>query len=139
MRRLRFAVIACVGMLALALSAVPAQAATDPVARAATSTVSQLDRGQGRAAAWECPYGYSCYYDDDNGLVPLTPPLRCGVHDLRGGPYQNKINSVFNNSSAWVYLDIWRNAGYWVEYARIRPNEKVTIYTNDIDRIWIVC
>lgn len=138
MRRIVLAIVACVSTLAVALAAVPAEAATDPAARAATSAVPQQEIGRTRAVD-VCAYGHQCFYDDSYGNDQLFTAARCGEHDLRGGRYQNKINFVDNNSSAHVYLDIWRNAGYWEPYAHVGPWGLEAIWTNDIDRIRITC
>lgn len=138
MRRVRLAIVACVSMLAVALSAVPAQAVTDPVARAGTSAVSHPELMGSRAAAM-CPSGSRCIYDDDYGDVLLLAGLRCGEHNLVGGRFQNTINFVDNNSTANMYLDILRADGSWQEYAHVRPWERHRIYTNEIDRIRIYC
>jgi len=91
------------------------------------------------AAAWDCTPGYSCYFDGFNGSNKLFTAARCGEHDLRGGIYQNKINSVANYGSGTVYLDIWRNAGYWEQYDYVLVGEERNIFSNDIDRIVIIC
>jgi hypothetical protein len=120
-RRVVRATAAGVSALALTLSASPANA-------------------EARADAWEdCPWGYSCYYDGFNGRGLLFVAARCDEHDFRGGPYQNKINSVANFGSGGVWLDIWRNAGYWENYAYVAVGETRDIGSNDIDRIWIRC
>lgn len=126
-----------VGMVAVTLPAVPAEAATDSVARAATSAVSQQDLRRNQAAG--CPAGHQCFYDDSYGNDLLFIAARCGEHDLRGGIYQNKINFVDNYSPAHIYLDIWRNAGYWELYAYVEPWGLERIWTDDIDRIRITC
>jgi hypothetical protein len=46
---------------------------------------------------------------------------------------------VADNSSHGVYLDIWRNAGYWEVFDYVYPYEGRNIYSNDIDRIRIEC
>ena len=122
MRRIGLAVVALVSML-VTLGAVPAKAAP----------VSQQELAVG------CAYGNQCFYDDYEGTVLLASGLRCGVHDLRGGYLQNRISLVDNYSSANIYLHIWRNAGYWELYAHVRPWLIEKMYTNDIDRIEIVC
>jgi hypothetical protein len=120
-KRVVRAIVAGMGTLALTLSASPANAEV-------------------RAAAWEdCPWGYSCYYDGFNGRNLLFIAARCGEHDFRGGPYHNKVNSVANFGSGGVWLDIWRNAGYWENYAYVAVGETRDIGSNDIDRIWIRC
>lgn len=136
-RRSAMAIVACVSMLAMTLSAVRADAATDPVAQAATSTVSQQELGGEQVAG--CPAGHQCFYDDSYGYDLLFIAARCGEHDLRGGEYQNKINFVDNYSPAHIYLDIWRNAGYWELYAYVGPWGLERIWTDDIDRIRITC
>lgn len=111
------AVIACLSVPAVLLSAAPAQ-----------------------ADGWDCPEGYSCYYDGFDGQNRLFRADRCGPHDLRGGPYQNRINSVHNNNgSKGVHLDIWKNVGGWTVYDYIHPYEWRNVPSNDIDRIRIEC
>jgi hypothetical protein len=116
------AIVAGVGTLALTLSA-------SPPAAAATQAYAYED----------CPWGYSCYYDGFNGRGLLFIAARCGTHDFRGGPYQNKINSVANFGSGDVRLDIWRNAGHWDPYTTVPVADTRDIGSNDIDRIRIVC
>jgi hypothetical protein len=131
-RRFAMAVVASLGALAAGLSAVPAEAATS------SAPASRQALGANRVVDW-CDYGHQCFYDDSAGNIRLFTAARCGEHDLRGGGYQNRINYVDNNSTAHVYLDIWRNAGYWQEYAHFGPWQFGIIWTDDIDRIRIVC
>ena len=138
MRRIVLMIVAGVSTLAMTLTTVPAEAATDPAARAATSAASQREI-EGNRAVDVCAYGHQCFYDDSYGNDLLFTAARCGEHDLRGGIYQNRINFVDNNSTADVYLDIWRNAGYWEPYAHVGPWGLERIWTNDIDRIRISC
>jgi hypothetical protein len=138
MRGLR-SVIVVIAALSMTLSAVPAEAATNPAAQAATSAVSSQELGS-KQADDQCYYGEQCFYDNPDGTGLLFRAARCDEHDLRGGPYQNKINYVINWSSADIYLDIWRNAGYWQQYAHIGPwDSGERIWTDDIDRIRLDC
>lgn len=117
------AFIACVSLLAVALPGAPASAAASA----------------NQALAWNCTAGYSCYFDGYNGTSKLFTAGRCGEHDLRGGIYQNRINSVANYGNGTVWLYIWRNAGYWELWDYVLVGEARNIYSNDIDRIVIDC
>ncbi|MEU4620414.1 hypothetical protein AB0G04_10620 [Actinoplanes sp. NPDC023801] len=126
MNRIKSVIVAFVSVLGLLVSAAPAGAAASPASSAPVP-------------AWACTYGYSCYYDSVDGENKLFTAGRCGEHDLRGGKYHNRINSVANYGNGTVWLYIWRNAGYWELYDYVLVGELWNIYSNDIDRIVIDC
>jgi hypothetical protein len=109
MRRIKVAVVAGLSLLALALSAPAAGAAADPGAGIDQSkngeSKNQLERTSGnRAAAWDCPAGYSCYYTGLDGGGDRLMALRCGAIDLREFGFQDRIFSVHNRGSGVAQL-----------------------------------
>lgn len=94
------------------------------------------------AAAWDCTPGYSCYYDSLEGRNKLFTAGRCGEHDLRGGPYQDRISSIANYGSGlvevwkWHPTAAWWELKGWVDVGRIGnfPDDDVSI-----DLVYIYC
>jgi hypothetical protein len=142
MRRIKLALVACVSVLAVALSAAPAGAAADPVPPASTSKDFRLDKlGPGVARAWECQPDFSCYFDLTYGRNWLFNAGRCGEHDLMGGIYQNRISSISNRGHGIVWVYTWSSSGWqlkgWIPIGY--QGSFFGTLENDIDRIVIDC
>ncbi|MEU4806334.1 peptidase inhibitor family I36 protein [Actinosynnema sp. NPDC023587] len=95
----------------------------------------------GAAAAWDCAAGYSCYYNGTDGRDKLFTAARCGTHDLRGGPFQDKISSIANYGSGKVWVYVWDvEAGdHFDLHGWVEVGSQGNFYTNDIDKIHIDC
>ena len=94
----------------------------------------------GAAAAWDCAAGYSCYYDGTDGRDKLFTAARCGPHDLRGGPYQDRISSIANYGSGKVKVYVWNvEARRFDLHGWVEIGSQGNFFTNDIDKIIIEC
>ncbi|MBM2620863.1 hypothetical protein JIG36_35720 [Actinoplanes sp. LDG1-06] len=135
MRRIVMVFIACLSVLGVALSAAPAGAAGK----------NELEISRLAVADWDCTAGYSCYYDSVGGRDKLFRAERCGQHDLRGGPYQNRINSIANYGAKIVYVYAYDvEARTWHRKGWVQPGQRGNLPDMpgdpiSIDMINIIC
>jgi hypothetical protein len=111
MRRIKLTLVACVSMLAMALSAAPAGAAVDPAPPMATAQNELENLGADRALAWDCDAGFSCYYTGTDGGGTRWRAPGCGFYSL-GSPLKDNLYSIHNRGSGVVSLYNWTGHGY---------------------------
>jgi hypothetical protein len=112
MRRIKVAFVACVSLLAVALSAPAAGAAADPAAPAGAAKTDLGKRGPLRAPAWECMAGYTCFYTEVGGGGGYWQAPGCGFWDLSLGWYQDRIFSINNRGSGVASVYNWTGHGF---------------------------
>jgi hypothetical protein len=111
MKRIMVALVAGMSLLALALSAPAAGVAADP-GPGTSQTKSDLVRiSSDRALAFGCQAGYSCYYSQVGGGGDAFMATRCGIHDLRGHPLQDRIFSIHNRGNGVASLNNFNGNG----------------------------
>jgi hypothetical protein len=133
MRRIMVMVAAVVS--ALALSAAPAAASTDPQPTAARTSVTAANELKALtpervAAAWDCPAGYSCYYTGLDGTGYRWTAPGCGWWSLGGNPLQNNLYSINNRGSgrAEVYNRI--GTGVYELKGWVDPGQRGNFHQN---------
>jgi hypothetical protein len=133
MRRIVLAIVACVSVLAVALSAEPA-AGADPADQAGLMSTSKAAGGYER-----CPAGYSCYFDGYDGTGEMgMAPRGCDYFDLQNDPWQNRISSIWNRGSAKVFVYTGRGTSFDV-HGWMPVGQRGNFGTNDIDGILVGC
>jgi hypothetical protein len=96
--------------LSLAAFAAPAVANTDQsqqhqAAQSAGYIPTPVSDGDVGIQAWECPEGFSCYYDwYGTGRIWIAPS--CGWHNLGAlnPPLHNRVSSIMNRGNGTVRL-----------------------------------
>jgi hypothetical protein len=92
--------------------------------------------------AWECPGGYSCYYDwYGEGRIWIAPS--CGWHNLGAlnPPLHNRVSSVMNRGSGTVQVYDYIVDRY-VEIGAVAPGNWLQLegsLTDVIDAVNIEC
>lgn len=132
MNRVKIIGVAAATLAVMLLGAQPAAAA--PAQGAAATPAATR-------AAWDCAAGYSCYYDGTYGRNKLFTAARCGEHDFRGGPYQDKISSIANYGSGRVDVWKWHGGDLWEWKGYVDPGREGNFPDDDvsIDLINIWC
>src|SRR5262250_2189386 len=59
--------------------------------------------------AWECPAGYSCYYDGHGGTNRIWIAPSCGFFDLGhfNPPLNDRISSIYNRGGGSIQPYNW--------------------------------
>lgn len=107
-------------------------------ALAAVFSLTGASAAQAGVLAWDCPAGYSCYYDNKEGgnRIWIAPSAGCFDLGRMNPPLNDRISSVNNGGNGQVHLYNWE--GHWAYLENISRGAKWnTRYQNVADMVCI--
>ncbi|MFF8366887.1 peptidase inhibitor family I36 protein [Rhodococcus erythropolis] len=95
------------------------------------------------AASWNCTTGYSCYYDDTDGVNRFWVAPSCGWFDLgkMSPPLNDRMSSLYNRGNGAINLYNWTGSS-WSHMMTVPVGYKVNLhnsFNNVVDAVSIAC